>query len=202
MITRNQVIAFSAGGVVGGVIGYLIGDWLAYKYTEYENPFSDSDLSELNKAMKDNTDYVSKDYSSIYSPEDKPELEDLAGEYQTESAGPFIITEDEWTSLHGHEKVTIMYYPDDNTFCDASEEVIDDPNELFGTNIHLHFGDESNDPDVVYVLNAAYSNAYEIIKTEGSYKTQVLQDPPDPPKKKRGRPKGSKNKPKEEPGAE
>ena len=191
MHTNEKVLYIGLGMVIGGVAGYLIGDLLAYKVLEDE--YEDDSLDLIKDIFVDQQEGVRvgpTDYTTVTTPT-KPELKDIVVTDETE---PRIISLKEWSrKTEGFEQITITYYQQDGVYADLGEEAVDVPNELFGTNIHLHFGAESEDPDIVYVRNPELQTDFEIIRLDESYAVQVLGEPL---KRKPGRPKGSKNKPK------
>ena len=65
-----------------------------------------------------------------------------------------LISENDFTTRKKeYEKVCVTYYDHDHIFAMDDETEISDPVDLFGPNIHLHFGTQSPDPDAVYVRN-------------------------------------------------
>ncbi len=188
----NKFPYLLAGGIAGGILGYLIADYLAYRIEEslYYEPFTDEEKEELVGGMdKELYEFGEDDnkkvnYGGLVVMDEKETLEKLARPYQSESA-PFILSAEEWEDLglNAFERKTILYYEMDSVYCDDQEELVDDPENLFIPNAHLHFGAESNDPDIVYVSNPGRSEMYEIFRMRASYKVDVLGEVPvDPPK--------------------
>jgi hypothetical protein len=194
--------------LVGGIGGYLLADLIAWKVLEesFEEEMKereDEEAEELFVGLREHMDGQREDKRIDYSKYTKPDLKELAvlaEVYETETA-PYIISFDDWQDgalIQGQETVeeydreVISYYATDGVFADEAEDEIVGTNDLFGPNIHLHFGEESQDPDVVYVLNPAEKTLFEIVRIHESYAVQVLGE--EPPKKKPGRPRGSKNK--------
>lgn len=204
----NKVPYLLVGGVVGGILGWLITDYLLYKRDEAKyNIFSDEDAEteELVGGMDkelyefdENADPRKTDYGGIVVIEEKKTLEELTRPYQEESS-PYILTAEEWgdMGLNSFERKTILYYEMDSIYCTDQEELVDDPENLFLPNAHLHFGEQSDDPDIVYVCNPGRSEMYEILRMRASYQIEVLGEVPvEPPKegtsKKRANQPGSK----------
>jgi len=210
----NKIAATLAGGVVGGVIGYLIADYVVYQleakrfargFPEDLEPLEqqiggmDQELYEFEEEDKnDKTNYAGLTKVLLA---DKPKLEDIVREqgYHDERE-PYIMSAEEWSeTVNAYERMTILYYEMDGVFCDDQENIIDDPANMFVPNVFLHFGEDSGDADVVYISNPSRSEMYEILRMKASYQVDVLgETPPEVPekkgrtRKKRESPSGSK----------
>jgi len=188
-ILMNKFRYLLAGGIAGGILGYLIADYFAYQMDDaaFEAEWVDPEehVGGMDKELydfKDDGD-IAVDYAKRVITEEKAELEELARPYQSESA-PFIITAEEWgDTINAFERKTILYYELDSVYCDDQEVPVDDPENMFVPNAHLHFGQESDDPDVVYISNPGRSEMYEILRMRASYAVDVLGEvSADPPK--------------------
>ena len=175
----NRIGSIILAGALGGVLGYLISDWLVFKLWEEDIR---NDLAEVNPSKEEisapsATHHV--DYSGFL--QDKADLADLIQRkgYSSKPAlveGPYILSEEEAHEIAGGREAgweTITYYEQDGTFCDQAEEIIEDMRPLTGPNIHLHFGDMTDDPDVVYVHNPRSGVVYEVLRLNESYSLQV-----------------------------
>jgi len=213
---NNKFPYLLAGSIAGGILGYLIADYIAYKMDEAKfNATMEDDLDsaglvggmdrELYEFNEDGT--VSVDYAKTplrVLTEDKATLDELVRPYQDEKA-PYIISAEEWDdTISAFVQKTVLYYEVDNIYCDDQEVPIDDPENMFVPNAHLHFGQESNDPDAVYISNPGRSEMYEILRMRASYKVDVLgevsADSPkeDSPKKPASQPGSAKERAKKE----
>lgn len=81
----------------------------------------------------------------------------------------FVISQE--TFAHDEEgehftKVAVLYYPNDRVLLDDNEEPIEDINMAVGFKNLNRFGDESHDPDVVYVRNPRMETDFEVIRQE------------------------------------
>jgi len=201
MIKRVGLIA--AGGVAGGIIGYFLGgliiDQLEKRAEEFQWTEEDKEAEgkltitevENGKVVSQKEILVKKDYTK-YAKEKgelselvKPYISSIDEESKKSNAKPekiMIITLDDFESNRSHNKEVIAYYEDDTTFANAQEDVIDDPVSIFGPNIHLHFGEESEDPDIVYLRNENNGVDYEITRIRNSYSVVVMGMPAEPPK--------------------
>lgn len=193
----NKIVLVGIGGVAGGVLGYLIADYVAYQleekwarelFNEVEEELEpqvggmDKELYEFEESKNDQTDYSGKVKKLI---KEKPSLEELVRPYHEETE-PYIMTLEEWEdSVKGFERRTIQYYEMDGVFCNEQEEIEDDVINKFGPNPFLHFGEGSDDPDVVYICNPSRSEMYEILRMKASYQADVLGEPAEEEKPKK-----------------
>lgn len=84
---------------------------------------------------------------------------------------PFVITQDaylEELSDEPYRKVTITYFAGNGVYVDDDQEEIPRATELVGDAIK-HFGDSSNDADIVYIRNTTTGVDYEVIRDENSF---------------------------------
>jgi hypothetical protein len=203
----KRVGLLTLGGIAGGVGGYFLGKLLIKKYEEYiqekeiQRHFDNLDIIE--KRQEDEAKGITAETEELpkpqpgkaihgkraprvrnytdYSKKEKGDLDVLVAPYvSTVKTG--IISVKENTEDGQFNKELITFYEGDMTFCTESDEIIDDPNGLFGANIHLHFGEGSEDPDVVYVRNEKTGTDYEITRNRGKYSVFVLGMPEEDPK--------------------
>jgi hypothetical protein len=86
----------------------------------------------------------------------------------------YIISIEEFSNERPeYDKISISYYETDDTLADETDEIVPDVETLIGEAL-LCFGDQSDDPDVVYVRNECISIDYEIIRLHKSYQETVL----------------------------
>lgn len=185
----------------------VVGDTAVYVESKNKN---------IGKRQK--KEVVKTDYNKFYKNrgQDLKTLEELAAPYNSLEAGmaeimpdakakeperkpkQHIITLDEFTASRFDTR-NIIYYEGDNIFADATtDETIPNPNDIFGPNIHLHFGDGSDDPDIVYVRDESISVDYDITKVHGSYSVIILGEE-EKVEKEEKQPKHTKNKNKNKP---
>lgn len=72
-----------------------------------------------------------------------------------------------------YDKISISYYEDDDTLADEQDEIMQEVEGTIGEAL-LCFGDQSDDPDVVYVRNERLSIDYEVVRLHRSYQEAVL----------------------------
>ncbi len=111
------------------------------------------------------------------------EYEDLSkkGDPDGYSEIPHVISLEEFSEGASHFfKETLYFYEDDDVLTDESEEVAVDIVSLLGEDALDSFGQESEDPEVVYVRNAKLRTDYEVIRLSKSYSETVLGIMDDP----------------------
>lgn len=200
----NKLALILGGGVVGGVVGYLIADYFAYKLSEeMYDVFVDEHVveelqqqvggmdTELYRFTKEDNEQVNYAGLTKTMIEDKPKLDELVRQEQySEEKEPYVMTLEEWEeTMNAFARQTILYYEMDGVYCTDQEEIVDDPTNMFVPNAFLHFGEGSKDSDVVYICNPNRSEMYEILRMKASYQADVLGESPpeEPPKKARTR---------------
>jgi hypothetical protein len=203
----KRVGLLTLGGILGGVGGYFLGKFLVHKYELYIQDkeiwrhFDNMDI--LEKMKEDQVAGITEDTQDLpkpqpgkaihgkreprvrnytdYSKKEKGDLDVLVAPYVSNSKIGIISLKENTEDLQFNKEL-ITFYEGDMTFCTDEDEIIDDPNGLFGANIHLHFGEGSDDPDVVYVRNEKTGTDYEITRNRGKYSVFVLGMPEEDPK--------------------
>lgn len=174
-ITKNNLVYGVVGGVIGGIVSYLIIEAILYKIQEEHGPYNDGiDMSVAWEGPE------TLDYSALTR---KPDISELVKPYN-KPKGPTIVSEhavlgNQWVDdeKRDYDMHYINYYVKDQIFVDSSDTIIDDPNTKFGPNIHLHFGEQAGDPDLVYVLVEEDGIIYEIIQIHDSYNNFISKPP-------------------------
>lgn len=89
----------------------------------------------------------------------------------------------------GYENVTWSYYAADGVVTDIHEDRIEDFDKFIGTECLGKFGEVSGDANVVHVRNEIIMVDYEIVRSAGSYRQEVLGEeaPPDRPSQRMSR---------------
>lgn len=187
----NKYISSTIGGVIGGVFGWLVADYILYKLDEKDSSFvdfwpveaierpggMDRELyEEFEKDKNDKTNYAGMVKKVIRK--EVQTLDDISRQeaYAAESE-PFVTILEDWDEdmLGDAQHYTISYYPEDGVYCYEDEQLVEDPDNTFVPNAFLHFGEGSEDEDIVYIRNPRRNAIYEIIRLPGkSYKIDVL----------------------------
>jgi len=71
-------------------------------------------------------------------------------------------------------KITLTYYDEDDTLADENENPIDNIAQVIGDEALTQFGSNPDDENVIYVRNEVLSIDYEVIRSNLSYKRDVL----------------------------
>lgn len=181
----KRVGLMALGGVIGGITGYLLGglviDQLQKKNEEEEIVWT----QEFPREPDTEPEVVvrtSRDYTKFAK--EKADLAELVRPYKSPETKIHIISFEEYQENRNLNKEPIAFYEMDGIFADAQEKTIPDPNSLFVPNVQLHFGEESEDPDIVYVRNESRGVDYEITRINDYYAVVILGQPAPPPKAK------------------
>lgn len=195
-ITIKRLGIIAVGGLAGGLVGYFLANLVIKQLTELKEEFEEEEENTDTKLKIGKPETVKEIKTDYTKYGEKGDLSELVKPYQSKNNKAKsrqdnirIISLDEFDSIRiGKEPIT--YYAGDTTFCNANEEIIPNPEDFFGPNIHLHFGEESEDPDIVYVKNENNGVNYEITQIHGKYHVIVLGMPEEeskPTKAKRRR---------------
>lgn len=178
MIKRFGLIAL--GGIAGGFAGYFLASLVIDQLMKPQEEFEEEEENTANTELRVGTapesvkEVTKRDYTKFA----KSSLADLVkpytvGEARSKQDNIRIISLDEYDTLLTNKEL-ISYYEGDTTFCDSNEENIPNPEDFFGPNVHLHFGEDSGDPDIVYVRNENNGTSYEITRYKGKYSVIVM----------------------------
>lgn len=195
-ILLKKIGLIALGGVAGGILGYLTTSLIIDKLTKEKEIFEtksrgwikESDwkltnptdeMVEDSKPLVNSLETVMKTDYTKFSGVDKAKanLEDLVKPYKENDDFVIISLVDYAERDNSFMKEIVYYYEEDSAFANTNEDLIDAPESLFGPNIHLHFGEKSDDPDVVYLRNNKNSTIYEILRIHSSYSVSVLGNP-------------------------
>lgn len=186
---RKDILMFLLGTVVGAALTAVYFNNKEAKMLEEEAEWCENvargnrrDVIKVDECM-DEVEYETekkilvmnkdryKKIARVYNTEVRAELES-----PPEDIGePHVITFEQFNEeCDNYDKITLTYYADGDTLTDEDESIIDNVLELVGYEALLSFGEGSNDPDIVYVRNDSLRIDYEIVRSEGSYKTIVL----------------------------
>jgi hypothetical protein len=87
---------------------------------------------------------------------------------------PYIISIAEFCEDNdSYNKITVTWYAADSVLVDDKEVPVRDHAPIVGLSFHRHFGEQSNDPHIVYVRNDRLEGDFEIILNEGSYAESI-----------------------------
>jgi len=195
-ITVEKVICFGIGAVIGAVVSHIgtkkyleseimagldefVEEFPEKLREEFDKPLKRDarSLAEYRKRTRAYRDYSNPDNLDVPGEEDSLSMKEIADT-------PYIIDSDAFhcDMLH-YDKLTITYYEGDNVVVDDQEEIITDPDSVIGSEALVNFGNQSMDPEVVYIRNEQLSVDYEITRLLTSY--QPIIEPPKTKRRKR-----------------
>lgn len=94
---------------------------------------------------------------------------------------PYTISFEEFNENNvGHEQTNMTYYEADQTLADSQDGIVDNRDYVVGEANLRRFGHGSHDPNVVYVRNERIDMDFEILRSNGSYQSEVLNIDPEP----------------------
>lgn len=121
------------------------------------------------EAVRSNLQGIIDQY--VAKPEDRDEFVNKASASVSNNDPPFVIPKATYSwdeEGENYEHTTVTYYPNSRVVLDEDDEVIDDPGAVIGWRNLARFGDESDDPDIVYVRNRRLMTDFEVVKDEES----------------------------------
>lgn len=131
-------------------------------FAEMEGP---SEESGKVKFHADNEPYDPDEEDPDYEDEG-PDFEDIMDEYRGRIE---VIPNSDYRNLPPtFEFVTYHYFEEDDVLIDDGDMVIDDIEGTVGDAL-VHFDEEENDGDTVYLINGDYGLAIEIVRFHSSY---------------------------------
>lgn len=206
----KKMALLTIGGVSGGLVGWFVGEILVYQIEKKaENDYWGEkitkpireELERLDEVTFDDNKHVKRNYTGKFKDDNKGELSDLVKPYNAvvpppekssiEVSNIRIISERDYAIRKPeYEKENGYFYEGDSVWVSEDGSVIENPNELYGPNIHLQFGTQSSDPDSVFVRNDSLMCDYQLLRLHENYSVSVLGlEPEEKPKKKRTRKK-------------
>lgn len=144
-----------------------------------EPPVFDPESEETVEEVRTNLQRLISEYTD--SPDAAEEYAQLAAEeVSVEHDQPFVIGREVYAfdpeEGDNFAKITLTYYARDQILLDEDDELIEQPsiNGLVGWKNLRRFGDDSGDPDVVFVRNRRLSSDFEVVRdTERELPTHI-----------------------------
>lgn len=88
---------------------------------------------------------------------------------------PYVIDQDDFMgNATGFQQSTLTWYSADDTVVDERDEIIASPDDVIGSGFRTKFGEYSSDSNTVHIRNEKLGLEFEVVKSEGSYKREVL----------------------------
>lgn len=146
------------------------------EYTDYTKCCASKEVEDEDDSLLQFEHPVDSDEDEVVKLS-KEEVLDMQGELLTEEinekkgTGVEIITEDTFGSLAGYETVTVNYYVDDDVFAtEEDDELIDEPDELFGDcPRRFKWTSSCSEGDCLFIRNYDLATDYEITPVFDSY---------------------------------
>lgn len=187
----NRFVYILTGAVVGGAIGYVIGDYVAYKIweketlsrelspEEAEKPEDDISLpekprnhEEIKASLKSSR---TVNYGGYFQP--KPPAEEILKAHspaKNKEASPVRVLNQIDYEDSNWDKRVVLYYTGNNSFYNADGDLTDCNEDIkileedLGSEISQTFGHLSGDPDVLYIRKESGENTidYEFIRVD------------------------------------
>jgi hypothetical protein len=147
------------------------------------------------KAKKDThiTDYasLSKKPLSQVAKEVLPE-EPVEEKPVTDESEHIVISLDEHALQTGYAKIVLTFYTKDDVLSDEDDKPVLNGDKLIGPDGLLKFGEQSGDPDTVYIRNTKLRTDFEVVQLHKSFAEEVHgiieEEPKKPAKKKATKP--------------
>lgn len=138
-------------------------------------PKEDQKKADMAKLKPDLVNYAAKlqeqgytNYAAKSDKTDEKEDDDSVVEK------PYMIFPEEYGEFDDYTKLSLTYYAD-GTLADDDDEIVDDIDEIVGSDFAEHFGDYEDDS--VFVRNDRLRCDYEILRDNRSYTDVTGMDP-------------------------
>lgn len=157
---NNKILIFSLGVAVGAVTSWFVA-------REKYRKIADDEIASVKEVFQ------RKKKEEAELAEEKTTYNDLSDVYDTESADdditedkddlPYIIEPEEYGNKVENECTVLMWYGDD-ILTDTYGVNVDDIENTVGREFIDHFGENPEEPDVVYVRNDRLEMDYQILQ--------------------------------------
>ena len=159
----TNLLIFAVGAAIGSAVTYTL------LKTKFEQMAQDEieeirDLylkktEELNETVKDDSsEYKVDEYVETLSKLNYEIKEDE--DSMEKDRPPYVISPDEFGEIEGYETCSLVYYAD-KVLADDTDTIIDNIDEVVGTDSLTHFGEFEDDS--VFVRNERHECDYEIL---------------------------------------
>lgn len=121
----------------------------------------------------DDDDPAESESPSDDLPEDVENYLDGKKDSETPRREPRLIKYEDFGELPYYDKITLLYYMDDEVLTTEDDEIIPNPEELLGDAL-TKFGFNKNDERVIFVRNERRNTDYEVDKVFAAYAKEDL----------------------------
>lgn len=88
---------------------------------------------------------------------------------------PYIISEEIWQAGEmGYDQPQVTYYAGDDVLADENDQLIDNVEQVVGTDNLLRFGEGTDNENGLFIRNNKLKLDLEVQRSDGSYKFEVL----------------------------
>lgn len=96
-------------------------------------------------------------------------------ETQRDNSKPYVLDHKEFEENEsGFGQSTLTWYEADDTLTDERDEILSSPTDVIGSEFRTLFGQGSQDDNTVHIRNEKLGLEFEVVKSDGSYKREVL----------------------------
>lgn len=159
---NNKVLIFSLGVVVGAVASWFIA---REKYRKIADDEIASVKEVFQRKKKEGVELAEENvtYCGLVDTYDTESADDDSAEDTDDSMLPYIIEPEEYGNKAENECTVLMWY-DDDILTDTYGVNVDDIVNTVGREFIDHFGENPEEPDVVYVRNDRLEMDYQILQ--------------------------------------
>lgn len=136
-----------------------------------------ADDPDLNKHIAERENPTDEEEEDIeFTDVDFDEYNEIVKQYNDPQASNFtLLGETEYyTNPKGYDQETLYFYDEDDVLLREDESIITDIDNTVGYDSLTRFGEDENQPDIIYVRNNYRKTEYEIIRMRQSYSRDFL----------------------------
>lgn len=191
----KNVLIFAAGSVVGSAVTWKL---LKNKYEQIAKDEIEFQLERFSKSKKELKEELqdANDIISSYEKVEKAQVEEYrktvaergytdyssysnsktqkAEEKESSEDRPYVIKPEDLGENDDYQVINLTYYAD-GILADDNDDLVDDVDNVVGTDSLSHFGDF--EPDAVHVRNDRLKCDYEILRDRRKYKDVIGGNP-------------------------
>ena len=172
MSTRTKVIFLIIGAMIGAAVTYKVTkDHYELIEQEYEEGLEEGQPDETEDQIDSCANLSFKQYHKLarmYTDYSGPNPPDGIDE-ESDVCPPYVIPEALFTEADDrYDQESLIYYAGDETLVNDQNEMVPDPESLVGINLG-NFGEDSGDPDRVYVRNERLMTDFEVSRIDIAY---------------------------------
>ena len=156
---NNKLLIFSLGVAAGAVVSWFVA---REKYRKIADDEIASVKEVFQRKKKEEAD-EKETYCGLADAYDTESVDDDLAEDKDDSMHPYIIEPEEYGNKADNECTVLMWYGDD-ILTDTYGVNVDDIVNTVGREFIDHFGDNPEEPDVVYVRNDRLEMDYQILQ--------------------------------------